>query len=73
MPVSSVKTLVFGLLCCRDKKFEPKPALVPLCKYIKEEIVYKYPHEKCALCGEYALPRDPQVRLDYGAILISTG
>ena len=61
------------VFCRRDKQFEPKPALVPLCKYIKEEIVYKYPHEKCALCGEYALPRDPQVCEDYRVTWRSTG
>lgn len=43
----------------KDPPFKPKPSLYELAEYVIKDIVRKYPHEVCKLCGELCLPENP--------------
>lgn len=42
-----------------DPPFQPKPSMLPVCKYLIGECVKNYPLQKCPMCFCYVLPQNP--------------
>lgn len=44
----------------KDPPFQPKASLLPVCKFLIEDSLKKYPKMSCSICKEQALPFDPE-------------